>query len=77
MTDETKRTLFTGSFVAAAIFYAWATFSLWLGPVWKISWVKYGLIGVLPAFLGVLCTIAALALHLELRDHDSSGPKKG
>jgi hypothetical protein len=73
MTDKTKRLLFTASFVAAAIFYAWAIFSLWLGPVWEFSIRRYGLIGVLPAFFGVLCTVAALALHLELRDHDSQG----
>jgi hypothetical protein len=30
------------------------------------------LVGVLPAFLGVTCTVMALALHLELRDGDSA-----
>ena len=70
MSDASKQWLFTVSFVGAVLFYSWAVVSLWLGPRWGVSIGQYGLVGVLPALLGVLCTVAALALHLDLRERD-------
>jgi hypothetical protein len=72
MTHDTKEALFPVTFGAAAFFYAWAIVALWMGPSWNLSGNWYMLVGVLPAFLGVTCTVMALALHLELRDGDSA-----
>lgn len=67
-----KITLFRLSFVGAAILYSWAIVSLWIGPRWSLSGPLYLFTGVLPAFFGVLCTISALALHLEIQEDDSA-----
>jgi len=72
MTHDTKEALFPITFGAAALFYAWAIVALWVGPTWNLSGTRYLLLGVLPAFLGVTCTVLALALHLELQDGDSA-----
>lgn len=72
MKDETKETLFPVTFVGAALFYSWAIVSLWMGPTWTLSGFWYLVVGVLPAFLGVLCTVLALALHMELQESDST-----
>ena len=72
MTDETKKRLFNWTFAAAAFFYAWAIVSLWVGPRWALSGGWYLVVGVLPAFFGVVCTVTALALHIDLQDHDST-----
>ncbi|MFB6230272.1 MAG: hypothetical protein ABEL04_03875 [Salinibacter sp.] len=73
MKDETKQTLFPLTFAAAALFYAWAIVSLWVGPSWSLSGLQYLVVGVIPAFLGVVCTVLALALHIELQESDSTG----
>lgn len=72
MTNEMKQTLFNWSFGGATFFYLWAIVSLWLGPSWALSGVRYLIVGVLPAFFGVVCTVSALALHIDIQDHDSS-----
>lgn len=72
MTNETKERLFNWTFAGAAFFYAWAIVSLWLGPRWALSGSLYLVVGVLPAFFGVLCTVSALALHIDLEDRDST-----
>lgn len=72
MTDETKETLFPVTFAGAALFYSWAIVSLWLGPTWSLSGPWYLVVGVLPAFIGVLCTVSALALHIEIQESDST-----
>lgn len=72
MTDETKEQLFPITFAAAAFFYAWAIISLWVGPHWGMSGGWYLITGVLPAFFGVLSTITALLLHLEIQENDST-----
>ena len=72
MTRDTKEALFPVTFGAAALFYSWAIVALWMGPTWSLSGRWYMLVGVLPAFLGVTCTVMALALHLELQDGDSA-----
>jgi hypothetical protein len=72
MTRDTKEALFPVTFGAAAFFYAWAIVALWMGPSWNLSGHRYMLVGVFPAFLGVTCTVMALALHLELQNGDSA-----
>jgi hypothetical protein len=72
MADETKQSLFSWFFAGAALFYGWAIASLWVGPRWGLSGTRYMVIGVLPAFLGVVCTVLALALHIDLQDSDST-----
>lgn len=72
MKKETKERLFPLTFAAAALLYSWATIALWVGPRWGLSGGWYLIVGVLPAFVGVLCTIAALLLHLDLRENDST-----
>lgn len=72
MTHDTKESLFPVVFGAAALFYSWAIVALWVGPAWNLSGNWYMLVGVLPAFLGVTCTVLSLALHLEIQDGDSA-----
>jgi len=72
MTDETKEWLFPLTFAGAALFYGWAIVSLWVGPHWGLSGGRYLIVGVLPAFVGVLCTVAALLLHMDLQERDST-----
>jgi len=72
MKDKTKQTLFPLTFMGATLFYAWAIVSLWIGPSWNLSGPQYLVVGVIPAFLGVVCTVMALALHIELQEGDSS-----
>lgn len=73
MTDTTKRTFFRASFGGAALLYAWSIGVLWVGPQWSVSGPRYLLLGVGPAFLGVVCTVGALALHIDLREEDATG----
>jgi hypothetical protein len=72
MTDETKQTLFPWTFAGATLFYGWAIVSLWLGPTWSVSGSWYLLVGVIPAFLGVLCTVVTLALHVDIQESNST-----
>lgn len=72
MTDEMKQTLFSWFFAGAALFYGWAIVSLWVGPQWGLSGVRFLVVGVTPAFLGVVCTVLALALHIDLQESDST-----
>ena len=72
MTDETKERLFPLTFAGAALFYGWAIVSLWVGPHWGLTGGWYMIVGVLPALVGVLCTVAALLLHMDLQDSDST-----
>lgn len=72
MTDETKQTLFNWFFAGATLFYGWAVVSLWMGPQWGLSGIRYLVIGVIPAFFGVVCTVMALSLHIDLQDSDST-----
>jgi hypothetical protein len=71
MTNEKKHKLFPWLFAGAALFYGWAVISLWLGPSWGFSGRFYMLIGVLPAFFGVLSTVGALLLHMDIQEGDS------
>jgi hypothetical protein len=73
MTNETKQQLFPWVFAGAALFYGWAVISLWLGPSWGFSGGFYMVVGVMPAFFGVLLTVAALLLHMDIQENDSSG----
>jgi hypothetical protein len=75
MTNETKEQLFPLTFAGAALFYGWAIVSLWVGPYWGLSGGWYLIVGVLPAFFGVLSTVAALLLHMDLQENDSSRPE--
>ena len=72
MTDDTKQTLFSWFFAGATLFYGWAIVSLWVGPRWDLTGARYLVVGVIPAFLGVVCTVFALALHIDIQDHDST-----
>jgi hypothetical protein len=72
MTDETKQTLFSWFFAGATLFYGWAIVSLWMGPRWIHSGTWYLIVGVIPAFIGVVCTVSAIALHIELQESDST-----
>lgn len=72
MTHDTKQKLFPIAFGCAALFYAWAIVALWMGPSWNLSGITYLLVGILPAFLGVLSTVSALALHLDLQDDSTN-----
>jgi hypothetical protein len=72
MTDETKQTLFSWCFAGATLFYGWAVISIWMGPRWGLSGARYMIVGVLPAFLGVVCTVLSLVLHIDLQDSDST-----
>ncbi|PSQ97192.1 MAG: hypothetical protein BRD53_03485 [Bacteroidetes bacterium SW_7_64_58] len=60
------------TFAGAAFFYSWAIVSLWIGPSWALSGPRYLIVGVIPAFLGVVCTVFALALHMEIQESDST-----
>lgn len=68
-----KQTLFRLSYGGAALFYVWAIGALWIGPAQRLSGTRYLLIGVLPALFGVVCTITAFALHVQIREDDSKG----
>ncbi len=72
MTNETKQTLFSWFFAGAVLFYGCAIVSMWVGPRWNLTWARYLVVGVIPAFLGVVCTVAALALHIDIQDQDST-----
>jgi len=66
MTDQQKETLFQVSYWGAGLLYVWALYVFWMAPEWQLSGRTYYLMGVLPAFLGVVALATALGLYMDL-----------
>jgi len=66
MTERQKEILFQVSYWGAAFLYVWALYVFWMAPEWQLSGRSYYLLGILPAFLGVVALATALGLYMDL-----------
>lgn len=70
MTEAKKDKLFQLTFWGAGLLYVWALFVFWMAPQWGLSGWTYYLMGVLPAFGGVVSLAVSLGLYVDLQKDD-------